>query len=62
VGRGTGRRSFRAVTAAATLAVAVVAMAAAAAMPPAGPQPDGTAYTPQGWHVTPAGTQTDLGL
>ena len=62
MGRGSGRRSFRAVAAAATLAVAVVAMAAAAATPPAGPQPDGTAYTPQGWHVTPAGTQTDLGL
>src|SRR6266550_1982101 len=62
VGRGSGRRSFRAVAAAATLAVAVVAMAAAAATPPAGPEPDGTAYTPQGWHVTPAGTQTDLGL
>src|SRR5512143_1089307 len=27
----------------------------------AGPRPDGTAYTSQGWHVTPAGTQTRLG-
>src|SRR3981081_2367136 len=26
-----------------------------------GPQPDGTSLTPQGWHVTPAGAQTDVG-
>jgi YVTN family beta-propeller protein len=42
--------------------VATVAMAAAAAALVAGPRPDGTAITPQGWRVTPAGTQTDLGL
>lgn len=36
----------------------------AAAISPArapGPQPDGTAFTPEGWQVTPAGEQTDLG-
>jgi YVTN family beta-propeller protein len=53
---------MRTAAAAALLAVALIAMAAAAAAPVAGPRPDGTAFTPQGWHVTPAGTQTDLGL
>src|SRR5262249_56707709 len=28
---------------------------------PAGPQGDGTSITPQGWFVSPAGTQTALG-
>jgi len=41
--------------------VASVALAWASPGYVAGPQPDGTAYTPQGWHVTPAGTQTTLG-
>jgi DNA-binding beta-propeller fold protein YncE len=27
----------------------------------AGPQPDGTAVTPHGWRITPAGTQLDVG-
>jgi len=62
VGRGSGLRSFRAVAAAVVLSVAVAAMAAAATPPTAGPQPDGTAITPQGWRVTPAGAQTNLGL
>jgi YVTN family beta-propeller protein len=34
---------------------------AAMAVLVAGPQPDGTSVTPQGWRVTPAGTQTSLG-
>ena len=55
-------RAFKAAATAAVLSVVVVAMAAAAAIPTAGPQPDGTAITPQGWRVTPAGSQTDLGL
>ncbi len=55
-------RSRRAAAAAAVLSVIVVAMAAAAAAPTAGPRPDGIAVTPQGWRVTPAGSQTDLGL
>jgi YVTN family beta-propeller protein len=29
--------------------------------PPPGPQPDGTGITAQGWHLTPAGTQTSVG-
>jgi len=62
VGRGSGLRSFRAIAAAVVLSVAVAAMAAAATPPTAGPQPDGTAITPQGWRVTPAGAQTNLGL
>ncbi|TMK91598.1 MAG: phosphoesterase [Actinobacteria bacterium] len=62
MGRGSGLRSFRAVAAAVVLSVAVAAMAAAATPPTAGPQPDGTAITPQGWRVTPAGAQTNLGL
>lgn len=56
------RHAFKAAATAAVLSVVVVAMAAAAAIPTAGPQPDGTAITPQGWRVTPAGSQTDLGL
>ena len=62
MGRGSGLRSFRAVAAAVVLSVAVTAMAAAATQPTAGHQPDGTAITPQGWRVTPAGAQTNLGL
>ena len=62
MGRGSGLRSFRAIAAAVVLSVAVAAMAAAATPPTAGPQPDGTAITPQGWRVTPAGAQTNLGL
>jgi len=60
------RRSGLGTTTAAATAVAAVmtiaAVAAIAAGPVAGPRPDGTAFTPQGWRVTPAGTQTDLGL
>jgi YVTN family beta-propeller protein len=56
------RYAFKAVAAAAVLSVVVVGMAAAAVIRTAGPQPDGTAITPQGWVVTPAGSQTDLGL
>ncbi len=52
----------RAAAAAALLVVAGFALVAAAAAPVAGPRPDGTAFTPQGWRVTPAGTQTELGL
>jgi YVTN family beta-propeller protein len=52
---------------AAALGAVIVAVGAFTAFastgePVAGPQPDGTAYTPQGWKVTPAGDQTDLGL
>ena len=56
------RHAFKAAAAAAVLSVVVVGMAAAAVIRSAGPQPDGTAITPQGWRVTPAGSQTDLGL
>jgi len=37
------------------------ALAVASERHSAGPQGDGTAYTPAGWKVTPAGTQTTLG-
>jgi YVTN family beta-propeller protein len=38
-----------------------LALIAACATPPgSGPQGDGTAITPQGWRITPAGRQTDL--
>src|SRR5919198_620310 len=53
---------WKTAAAAALVAVATVAAAAIAAVPVAGPRPDGTAFTPQGWRVTPAGDQTDLGL
>jgi len=56
------RHAFKAAATAAVLSVVVVGMAAAAVIRSAGPQPDGTAITPQGWRVTPAGSQTDLGL
>src|SRR5262245_12402950 len=48
----------------ATLAFVVVVASAAtltARMRQAGPQGDGTAVTPTGWYVTPAGQQTRLG-
>ena len=48
------------------LAVAVLTLTAGAAWAAgavlvAGPRSDGTSVTPQGWRVTPAGTQTRLG-
>jgi YVTN family beta-propeller protein len=43
-----------------TLALSA-AIAASGAVVVAGPQGDGTAVTPQGWRVTPAGTQATLG-
>jgi YVTN family beta-propeller protein len=43
------------------MAVSGVAYAALADRQHAGPQGDGTAYTPTGWHVTPAGRQVTLG-
>ncbi len=49
---------------AAVLACAMVlaaSLGAVGAVPTPGPQPDGTSITPQGWRVTPAGTQTTLG-
>jgi YVTN family beta-propeller protein len=45
---------------AASLAIAVSASAATSRLV-AGPRPNGTAVTPQGWLVTPVGRQTDLG-
>jgi YVTN family beta-propeller protein len=41
------------------LTTAVVLAATPGAVP--GPRPDGTGYTPEGWHITPAGRQTPLG-
>ncbi len=44
------------------LAVLALQVTAAAALPIlVGPQPDGTAVTPEGWRITPAGSQTNLG-
>jgi YVTN family beta-propeller protein len=55
------RRRTTFVIAVAVLALSAgVAWAAGAVLAP-GPQPDGTSITPQGWRVTPAGTQTNLG-
>ena len=54
------RRSLLAV-AAALAVIAWSALAATGSIPHAGPYPDGTAYTSQGWRVTPAGAQTRLG-
>ena len=56
-----GMLGMKVTAAAAVLAVVTLAVAGAAG-PVAGPRPDGTAFTPHGWRVTPAGTQTDLGL
>ena len=41
--------------------VLAVSMSATGGVIHAGPQVDGTGITPQGWRVTPAGTQTTLG-
>jgi YVTN family beta-propeller protein len=46
---------------AASVAALLAAGAALAAEVVAGPRPDGTAVTPQGWRLTPAGEQTPLG-
>jgi YVTN family beta-propeller protein len=55
------RRRLRFVAAGASLALAAGAITAAAAVAlHAGPQGDGTAITPNGWVVTPAGKQVDL--
>ena len=50
----------RVVTAALSALVFLCPGSAAAALTP-GPQPDGSSVTPEGWAVTPAGTQTQLG-
>jgi YVTN family beta-propeller protein len=42
------------------LLVGVLWSSASATLTP-GPKADGTAVTPQGWSITPAGTQTDMG-
>jgi YVTN family beta-propeller protein len=56
------RRALIAATAAtAACLVGGVAAAQLATAPHAGPQPDGTAVTPVGWRVTPAGHQLTLG-
>jgi YVTN family beta-propeller protein len=58
--RRVGPRAFGA--AILTLAaVSSAALGASGAVVVAGPSGDGTAVTPQGWRVTPAGTQTTLG-
>jgi YVTN family beta-propeller protein len=46
---------------AAALVIVTSGVAVTAEQMAPGPQPDGTSITPQGWRITPAGTQTDLG-
>lgn len=58
--------SHRSVSSLVTLALAcallgIATFASAGGTVHAGPQPDGTGVTPQGWLVKPAGTQTTLG-
>jgi YVTN family beta-propeller protein len=55
------RRSLLAV-AAAFLVITWSGFSAVGSIPHAGPYPDGTAYTPEGWRITPAGAQSRLGL
>jgi YVTN family beta-propeller protein len=55
VGRAAFLRAVLALSAAGLLATACTRSTAP------GPRPDGSAITPQGWRVTPAGSQTDLG-
>lgn len=56
------RRPLAIVMTLALLALAARAAAAGlAARQHAGPQGDGTSYTPVGWHVTPVGRQVELG-
>jgi YVTN family beta-propeller protein len=61
--RGTSRTIGRlAVAGALALTVLATATLSATGAPvTAGPKPNGTAVTPEGWRVTPAGTQTNLG-
>jgi YVTN family beta-propeller protein len=54
------RRIAAFLAAAASVAIATSAFAAPSRLV-AGPGPNGTGVTPQGWLVTPAGRQTDLG-
>jgi YVTN family beta-propeller protein len=58
-----GRRSTTAVgaTAGTVLLCVGTALALAAGVVTVGPRPDGTAYTPTGYRVTPAGAQITLG-
>ncbi len=58
-------RGFRARTfllgAGAIIALALAAVAAGGGVLTAGPRPDGTAVTPNGWFIDPAGTQVQVG-
>jgi len=57
---GARRRALALVTASVLLVGVGVALGTPVSLAP-GPQPDGTGFTSQGWHVTPAGTQTKVG-
>src|SRR5262249_42681068 len=54
-------RDYRILVLAGMVALVTAATAAGGVRLSGGPQPDGTSVTPQGWRVTPAGRQTDLG-
>ena len=59
----TSLRRWHLATAVGIVLAGATGIAAANVVPPrhAGPQPDGTAVTTNGWRVTPAGNQTQLG-
>src|SRR2546428_8312849 len=60
-GRGRGGSRSAVAVAVVLAAVLIGSVTSVAGSPTVGPQPDGSGITPQGWIVTPAGSQTDLG-
>ena len=58
--RSRSRRTFVVLIAIMAMFATTAALAAAGRLAP-GPQPNGTGVTPEGWRITPAGRQTQLG-
>jgi len=59
--RGRVARGARRIRAAKWVLAFAMALVACSEIRLAGPQPDGSAVTPNGWRITPAGSQVDIG-
>src|SRR5260221_12411048 len=59
--RGFGRRHTTVVILLVVTAMCATTAALASGRLAPGPQPDATGVTPEGWHITPVGHQTQLG-
>jgi len=59
--RGRVARGARRIRAAKWVLALAMALVACSEIRLAGPQPDGSAVTPNGWRITPAGSQVDIG-